>query len=115
MGSAYTGLGQDLFQMFPGVFDFSSLVPDVAEFLKANELYPKVSRMIPDEELRIMDRNLRRNIMEISQCGMSFSVIYTMIISGVFKLFPEYALGYSLGEASMMASQMIWKTLRNWV
>ena len=40
---------------------------------------------------------------------MSFSVIYTMIMAGVFNLIPKYALGYSMGEASMMASLMVWK------
>lgn len=110
VGSAYTGLGQDLFQMFPAVFDFfSGMVPDVSEFLKTNDLYPRTSHMISDEERKILDKQLRKNIMEISQCGMSFSVIYTMIISGIFNVFPEFAMGYSMGEASMMASQMVWK------
>jgi len=110
VGSAYTGLGQDLFQMFPTSYDFfSQMAPDVGSFVKEKELYPRTNHELSREELKSYDQKLRKNIMEISQCGMSFSVIYTMIMAGVFNVFPEYALGYSMGEASMMASLMIWK------
>ncbi len=110
VASAYTGLGQDLFQMFPDVFDFfSAIAPDVGSFVKQRELYPGINKKLSEKELKIYDKNLRKQIMEISQCGVSFSVIYTMIMTGVFNLFPEYALGYSMGEASMMASLMVWE------
>ena len=110
VGSAYTGLGQDLFQMFPNVYDFfSQLAPNVGSFVKEKQLYPRINQKLSVEELKRSDQNLRKNITDISQCGMSFSVIYTMIMAGVFNIFPKYALGYSMGEASMMASLMVWK------
>ena len=110
VGSAYTGVGQDLFQMFPSVYDFfSKIAPDVGSFVKERDLYPRDGRKLSKDELKLYDKALRKNIMDLSQCGMSFSVIYTMIMAGVFNLFPEYALGYSMGEASMMASLMVWK------
>jgi len=110
VGSAYTGLGRDLFQMFPGVYDhFSRMTLDVGSFVKERELYPRISHELSRDELKLHDQNLRQNIMDISQCGMSFSVIYTMIMAGIFNVFPEFALGYSMGEASMMASLMVWK------
>jgi len=62
-----------------------------------------------DDELKILTRIMRKDIMDISECGISFSVIYTMILAGYFKLFPESAIGYSMGETSMMASLMVWK------
>ena len=110
VGSAYTGLGQDLFQMFPDVYDlFSNLVPDSGSFIKERDLYPRTGKKPTPEDLKKNDKNIRKNIKNLSQCGMSFSVIYTMILAGVFNVFPEFALGYSLGEASMMASLMVWK------
>ena len=110
VASAYTGLGQDLFQMFPTVYDFfSQLAPDVGSFVKEKQLYPRINQELSADELKLADQNLRKNITDISQCGMSFSVIYTMIMAGVYNIFPEYALGYSMGEASMMASLMVWK------
>lgn len=110
VGSAYTGLGQDLFQMFPYVYDlFSNLVPDSGSFIKERDLYPRTGKKPTPEDLKKNDKNIRKNIKNLSQCGMSFSVIYTMILAGVFNIFPEFALGYSLGEASMMASLMVWE------
>lgn len=110
VGSAYTGLGQDLFQMFPTVYDFfSQMAPNVGSFVKEKQLYPRINQELSADELKRSDQNLRKNISDISQCGMSFSVIYTMIMAGVYNIFPKYALGYSMGEASMMASLMVWK------
>ncbi len=110
VGSAYTGLGQDLFTMFPDVLDtIGGHVPDVGEHLMERLFYPRYSRKPTDEELKTMDRNLRTNIMNISQSSMSWSVIYTMILAGYFGLIPDCAMGYSMGETSMMASMMIWK------
>ena len=110
VGSAYPGLGQDLFTMFPGVFDaFGGLVPNVGDHLMERLFYLRYSRNLTDDELKTMDRNLRTDIMNISRCGMSWSVIYTMILAGYFGLVPDCAMGYSMGEASMMASMMVWK------
>ena len=110
VGSAYVGLGQNLFHMFPGVYDqIGKLVADVGRVLKAKELYPRTCSVYSDDQLKALERVLRKDIMAVSECGMAFSVIYTMIISGYFKLIPDMAMGYSMGEASMMASLMVWQ------
>ncbi|MDM8516295.1 PfaB family protein [Desulfobacterales bacterium HSG16] len=110
VGSAYLGLAQDIFHMFPGVYDqFSLLVSDVGKILKEKELYPRTCHVPAEDELKNMERAMRKDVMDISECGISFSVIYTMIMAGYFNLFPEAAIGYSMGETSMMASLMIWK------
>ncbi|MDM8536105.1 PfaB family protein [Desulfobacterales bacterium HSG17] len=110
VGSAYLGLGQDIFHMFPGVYDqFSTIVSDMGKILKDKELYPRTCCVPTEDELKSLERAMRKDIMDISECGISFSVIYTMIMAGYFKLFPESAIGYSMGETSMMASLMVWQ------
>ncbi|MEE8415447.1 MAG: PfaB family protein [Desulfobacterales bacterium] len=110
VGSAYVGLGQNLFHMFPGVYDqIGKLVADVGRVLKAKELYPKTCSVYSDDQLKALERVLRKDIMAVSECGMAFSVIYTMIMAGYFKLIPDMAMGYSMGEASMMVSLMVWQ------
>jgi len=110
VGSAYVGLGQNLFHMFPGVYDqIGKLVADVGRVLKEKELYPRTYSVYSEDQLKALERVLRKDIMAVSECGMAFSVIYTMIISGYFKLIPDMAMGYSMGEASMMASLMVWQ------
>jgi len=109
VGSAYLGLGQDLFHMFPAVYDqFSLIVSDMEKILKATELYPRRLDVPDENELKRLERQMRKDVMDISECGISFSVIYTMILAGYFKLIPELAMGYSMGETSMMASLMVW-------
>ena len=96
--------------MFPGVYDrIGKLVADVGRVLKAKELYPRTCSVYSDDQLKALERVLRKDIMAVSECGMAFSVIYTMIMSGYFKLIPDMAMGYSMGEASMMASLRVWQ------
>lgn len=110
VGSAYVGLGQNLFHMFPGLYDrIGKLVDDVGRVLKEKELYPRTCSVYSDDQLKALERVLRKDIMAVSECGMAFSVIYTMIMSAYFKLIPDMAMGYSMGEASMMASLMVWQ------
>ncbi len=110
VGSAYLGLARDLFHMFPEVYDlFSMLVSDMGRILREKELYPRTCHVPTEDELKNLERAMRKDVMDISECGISFSVIYTMIMAGYFNLLPEAAIGYSMGETSMMASLMIWE------
>ncbi len=110
IGSAYVGLGQDLFHMFPTLAgQLGQLVPDVGQVLKARSLYPRTIAPLSKEQLKTLERRLRNDIMAVSECGIAFSVLYTMIMAGYFKLIPDMALGYSMGEASMMASLGVWE------
>ncbi len=110
IGSAYVGLGQNLFHMFPAIGDqMGKLVADVGRVLKARTLYPRTITAYSEAQLKTLEKALRQDIMAVSECGIAFSVIYTMILAGYLKLIPDMALGYSMGEASMMASLMVWQ------
>jgi PfaB family protein len=110
VGSAYVGLGQDLFHMFPGIYaQLGKLVADVGRVLKAKSLYPRTISVYSENQLKTLERVLRQDIMAVSECGIALSVIYTMILAGYFRLIPDMALGYSMGEASMMASLRVWQ------
>jgi PfaB family protein len=109
VGSPYVGLGQDIFHLFPEIYNhFSELTSDIGELLKEKKLYPRSRERLTDDQIKGLERRLRGDIMAISECGMGFSVLYTMILKGAFKVTPHCALGYSLGEAAMMASLGVW-------
>jgi PfaB family protein len=110
VGSAYIGLGQDLFHMFPGLYDqFSKLTPMVGEVLKEKNLYPQSNTLLTDEQIKILEKQFRKDIMAVSECGIAFSILYSMISTLYFKLRPDFALGYSMGEAAMLASLKVWQ------
>jgi len=110
VGSSYIGMGQDIFYLFPQLYDwFSQLVPDTGDLLKAEALYPRNREHLSEDQIKSLERQLRRDIMSISESGMGFSVLFTMIMRNIFRINPDCALGYSLGEAAMMASLGVWQ------
>ena len=61
VGSIYSGLGQDLFHMFPGMFEqMGGLVPDIGRIIKERKLYPRSHRVASEKQLKHRDRDLPR-------------------------------------------------------
>ena len=42
------------------------------------------------------------------ETGILFTILYTKIVRSVFGIEPEIALGYSMGEVSMMYALGVW-------
>ena len=111
VGSAYVGLGQGLFHLFPELYDrFSRVTPRMGEVLKEEELYPRSRKRLTDEEVWKRELALRKDILTIGECGTGFFLLFTMILRDVFKVTPHCALGYSLGEPGMIASLGVWES-----
>ena len=109
VGSAYLGLGRNLFHLFPELYDrFSRVTPRMGEVLKAEELYPRTLRPLTEDEVWERELRLRKDIMTIAESGMGFFMLYTMILKDSFKVMPQCALGYSMGEPGMIASLGVW-------
>lgn len=102
--AAYTGLGQDIFQLFPQLHThFEQKVPNMAEFVGTRYLHPRTqSKDAPKP-------NIHQDAIAMMSAGVFSSAIYTHILRSYFKLNPEIAFGYSMGEsASMWYSLNIW-------
>jgi PfaB family protein len=109
VGSAYVGLGQDLFHLFPEIYDHvSQLTADVGELFKAREIYPRTKDPLTEDEKWKLELRLRGDIRTIAKCGLSFFAVYTMVLRDCFKVTPHYAFGYSQGETGMMTSLGVW-------
>lgn len=110
VGSAYVGLGQSLFHLFPELYDrFSRVTPRVGEVLQEQELYPRTRQSLTEDEIWKREVKLRKDILTIGECGTGFFVLFTMILRDVFGVTPHCALGYSLGEPGMIASLGVWE------
>ncbi len=110
VGSTYIGLGQNLFHLYPEVYyPFSLLTPNIGELLMGEKLYPRSRERLTEDQIWKMELQLRKYFMAISQSGIGFFVINTMILKDTFKVVPYCAIGYSMGEPGMMASLEVWQ------
>ena len=102
--TAYQGLGQDLFQLFPQLHEqFGDLKPNLEEYINSKYLYPK---MVSTQEEA---PNIYEDTVAMMSSGVFFSAVFTHILRNVFKLEPQIAFGYSMGECSSM-----WYSTRVW-
>lgn len=110
VGSAYVGLGHATFHLFPELYEPAfRLSPNLGESLREKELYPRSREPLTEDEIWKRELKLRKDIQSIGEGGMGFFVLYTMILRDIFKVVPEVALGYSLGEPGMIASLGVWE------
>ncbi|NND78610.1 MAG: PfaB family protein [Maribacter sp.] len=102
--TAYTGLGQDLFRLFPDLYPhFEKILPNLDDFIWPDYLFPKQkssSETVP---------NIYENAIAMMSVGVFYSASFTHILRSLFKLNPDIALGYSMGECSSM-----WYSLGVW-
>jgi len=102
--TAYTNLGKDSFQLFPELqTKYESQVGDIDRFINEDYLYPKLTSK--DE----VAPNLLSNSIAMMSAGVFYSTIFTEILRDQFKLKPDIAFGYSMGECSSM-----WYALGVW-
>jgi PfaB family protein len=95
--TAYTGLGQDLFQLFPQLLDeFGDLQPNLDTYVNTDYLYPKT---INRQDIA---PNIYEDTVAMMSSGVFFSAAYTHVLRQIFGLEPQIAFGYSMGECSSM-------------
>ena len=107
--SSYVGMGRDLFQLFPHLHARLGEVTRYASRVTAEKLlYPR--RLYPptDTDAQADEARLRANPTAMIESGASFAVLYTAILREVFGVMPSAALGYSLGEVSMLWALGVW-------
>ncbi|MEO1624652.1 MAG: PfaB family protein, partial [Bacteroidota bacterium] len=102
--TAYTGLGQDFFQLFPEVLThFEQTVPNLDEYIRSNYLFPR--QKTTDDPAP----NIYQDAISMMSTGVYYSVNFTHLLRSVFKIEPDMAFGYSMGECSSM-----WYSLGIW-
>ncbi|HQU57790.1 MAG TPA: PfaB family protein, partial [Saprospiraceae bacterium] len=102
--TAYTHLGQGLFQLFPQLYPhFEKMLPTLEQYLWPDYLFPKKARSSD------APKNIYDDAIAMMSVGVFFSAAYTHILREYFKLEPSVAFGYSMGECSSM-----WYALGVW-
>ncbi|GJM34327.1 MAG: hypothetical protein DHS20C18_33280 [Saprospiraceae bacterium] len=102
--TAYTQLGQDIFQLFPDLYPhFEQIDSRLDQFIWPDYLYPKL--------LNTTDTgpNIHSDAIAMMSVGVFFSAIFTHLLRKKLQLEPDIAFGYSMGECSSM-----WYSLGLW-
>ncbi|NNJ11054.1 PfaB family protein [Chloroflexales bacterium ZM16-3] len=108
--SAYPGLGRELFQLFPKLHArMDELLADAPAVLGEHKLYPRRQHAPTPADIGQDKAALRGDPLGMIQASLSFSLLLTAVLREQFGLRPQAALGYSMGEASMLWSLGAWR------
>ena len=112
--NSYPGMGQGLFFSFPGLQDTASKhIPNLSHSLAEDFLYLRSSKPgVESDSDRIM-ADFYQHPNQLIESGISLSVIHTLILDQIFDVRPKAALGYSLGEISMLWANSIWQNAKD--
>ncbi|WP_299787528.1 PfaB family protein [uncultured Shewanella sp.] len=98
VGTVYSDMFSELHGYFPSLYSQLEREGDLKSMFQADAIYnldPKVAPAMPLGDLAI--------------AGVGSSYLLTQLLVKEFKITPNFALGYSMGEASMWASLGVWK------
>ncbi len=111
LGSSYLGLGQKIFQLFPSIYKESfRFTKNVGEELQEKVLYPRTQDALTFKEKRQKDMEIVLNLKDLGKTDTTYSSICAHVMTDVFKVNPDMAFGYSMGEANMMTALDVWNT-----
>ena len=108
--SAYPGLGRELFQLFPALHErMGGLLAHAPATLGERRLYPRRQRTPEPADISQDKAALRADPLGMIQTSLIFTLLLTAVLREQFGLRPSAALGYSMGEASMLWSLGAWR------
>ncbi|MEZ9539456.1 PfaB family protein [Shewanella sp. 10N.286.51.B8] len=97
VGTVYPQMFSQLPRFFPDLYAQLERDGDVKAMLQADSIYA--------DNAKVTDMSLG----ELAIAGVGASYILTKVLSEFFNVKPNFAMGYSMGEAAMWASLGIWK------
>ncbi|MBE2195506.1 MAG: hypothetical protein IAE83_15135 [Anaerolinea sp.] len=108
--SAYPRMGQDLFHLFPRLWDdLGEATSDLGRSVGDRSLYARGLEKQSTRQWREFREKLEASPANMMEAGMTFAALVTRIVKDTFKIAPQRAFGYSLGEACMMWGMGVWK------
>jgi len=107
--ASYVGLGKDVFRLFPDVLSELETHTQRLKTMIGDDLFhPRTSVALSDQEIKILSRQLVDTPIAMFESGICYAKLLTTIFQGKFKVKPHSAIGYSMGEISMMYAMDVW-------
>jgi PfaB family protein len=112
--NSYPIMGRDLFFSFPELQDAASQdMPNLSHSLADEFLYLRSSKPDPESDPDRIMADFYQHPNQLIESGISLSVLHTLILDQLFDIRPNAALGYSLGEISMLWANRIWQNSKD--
>jgi PfaB family protein len=107
--ASYVGMGRDLFQLFPALHEqVGAYTSRLGEMAAERLLYPRSLERISAKELRRREGELLDNPVAMFESGILFAIAFTRVVRDCFRVQPQMAFGYSMGEVSMRYALGVW-------
>ena len=85
--NSYPGIGQDLFYLFPNLYEnLQGLSGQIDELLNEKMLYPRSMSVIKPAEKGVIEAELNADPMAMLISGTSIAALYTFLLRDVFEL-----------------------------
>lgn len=105
VGTVYPNMFSDLHGYFPELYRELEREGDLTAMLQAEAIYQGRNNT-KSAEKDAADMSLS----QLAISGVGASYLFSRLLTRVFTIQPQLALGYSMGEAAMWASLDIWQT-----
>jgi PfaB family protein len=107
--NSYTGMGRELFLLFPQLYErLVGLTSDLGQTIHDRLLYPRSLEALSKEQADQLEAELNNAPIAMIISGSLMAVLFTMILRDLFKVQPDSAFGYSLGEIAMLFGMGVW-------
>ncbi|QFU23715.1 PfaB family protein [Shewanella eurypsychrophilus] len=97
VGTVYSDMFSQLHRYFPSLYSQLEREGDLKSMFQADAIYHLDPKVTPAMQLG-----------DLAIAGVGSSYLLTQLLVKQFKITPNFALGYSMGEASMWASLGVW-------
>lgn len=105
VGTVYPNMFSDLHGYFPELYRELEREGDLAAMLQAEAIYQGTNNTKSAEK-----DSADMSLSQLAISGVGASYLFSRLLTRVFTIQPQLALGYSMGEAAMWASLDIWQT-----
>lgn len=109
VGTVYPNMFSDLHGYFPELYRELEREGDLAAMLQAETIYQGATYAKTAVNVSVKDA-ADMSLSQLAISGVGASYLFTQLLTRVFSIQPQLALGYSMGEAAMWASLDIWQT-----
>ncbi|QXN27032.1 PfaB family protein [Shewanella putrefaciens] len=111
VGTVYPNMFSDLHRYFPELYRELEREGDLAAMLQAEAIYQGAAKSAVDVKSAVdLKDAANMSLSQLAISGVGASYLFSRLLTRVFNIQPQLALGYSMGEAAMWASLDIWQT-----
>lgn len=104
--NAYLGQNKDHLRLFPDLFEHSIFQSTGDRYLElTRSLHPRTLKAPSRRQLEKLENRFLADPQAMFEAEMACASLTTDILQNHFKIQPQLAFGYSLGETSMMVAQ----------